>query len=46
MKRHNLQKTMDLLQSKFGKNSVLRASSLLEESTIRERNEFIGGHRK
>ena len=44
--RHNLQKTMDLLQSKYGKNSVLRASSLLEESTIRERNEFIGGHRK
>ena len=37
---------MDALQSKFGKNSVLRASSLLEESTIRERNEFIGGHRK
>ena len=46
IKRHNLQKTMDLLQNKFGKNSVLRASSLLEESTIRERNEFIGGHRK
>ena len=46
LKRHSLQKTMDLLQSKFGKNSVLRASSLLEESTIRERNEFIGGHRK
>ena len=44
--RHNLQKTIDLLQSKYGKNSVLRASSLLEESTIRERNEFIGGHRR
>ena len=44
--RRNLQKTMDLLQSKYGKNSVLRASSLLEESTIRERNEFIGGHHK
>ena len=46
IKRRNLQKTMDMLQSKFGKNSVLRASSLLEESTIRERNSFIGGHRK
>ena len=46
IKRRNLQKTIDLLQSKYGKNSVLRASSLLEESTIRERNEFIGGHRK
>ena len=46
IKRRNLQKTMDKLQSKFGKNSVLRASSLLEESTIKERNNFIGGHRK
>ena len=46
IKRRNLQKTIDKLQSKFGKNSVLRASSLLEESTIKERNNFIGGHRK
>ena len=46
IKRRNLQKTMDKLQNKFGKNSVLRASSLLEESTIKERNNFIGGHRK
>ena len=46
IKRRNLQKTMDKLQTKFGKNSVLRASSLLEESTIKERNSFIGGHRK
>ena len=44
--RRNLQKAVDQLHSKFGNNSVLRASSLLEESTIRERNEFIGGHRK
>ena len=46
IKRHNLQKTVDELHNKFGNNSVLRASSLLEESTIKERNEFIGGHRK
>ncbi len=46
IKRRNLQKTMDKLHNKFGKNSVLRASSLLEESTIKERNNFIGGHRK
>ena len=44
--RHNLQKTLDLLHSKYGKNSVLRASAFLEESTVKERNEFIGGHRK
>ncbi len=46
IKRRNLQKTMDKLHDKFGKNSVLRASSLLEESTIKDRNNFIGGHHK
>ena len=46
IKRHNLQKAVDELHSKFGNNSVLRASSLVEESTIKERNEYIGGHRK
>ena len=46
IKRRNLQKTIDMLQTKFGKNSILRASSLLEESTIIDRNNFIGGHRK
>ena len=45
-KRHNLQKAVDKLHSKYGNNSILRASSLLEESTIKERNEYIGGHRK
>ena len=44
--RHNLQKAVDKLHRKYGNNSVLRASSLLEESTIKERNEYIGGHRK
>ena len=44
--RHQLQKTLDALHRKYGKNSVLRASALLEESTVKERNEYIGGHRK
>ena len=44
--RRNLQKTVDLLHKKYGNNSVLRASSLLEESTIIERNGYIGGHKK
>ena len=44
--RRNLQKTVDKLHIKYGNNSVLRASSLLEESTIKERNEYIGGHKK
>ena len=46
MERHDLQKTIDKVHKKYGKNSVLRASSLLEESTVKERNEFIGGHRR
>ena len=44
--RLNLQKAVDKLHNKYGNNSVLRASSLLEESTIKERNEYIGGHHK
>ncbi len=44
--RRNLQKAVDKLHKKYGNNSVLRASSLLEESTIKERNEYIGGHKK
>ena len=46
IKRHDLQQALDVLHSKYGKNSILRASALLEESTIRERNEYIGGHRR
>ena len=46
IKRQDLQIALDTLHSKYGKNSILRASALLEESTIRERNEYIGGHRR
>lgn len=43
---HNLQKMIDLLHNKYGKDVILRASALLEESTAIERHGFIGGHRK
>lgn len=43
-KEENKNKTIDYINSKFGKNSLLRASSLLDNSTIRERNKKIGGH--
>lgn len=46
MRKHDLLKTMDKLQDKYGKNIVLRASSLLESSTVKERNNMIGGHRR
>lgn len=41
-----LERTIDTIQAKYGKNSLLRGSALLEDSTIRERHEQIGGHRK
>ena len=34
----------DQIKKKYGKNSVLKASSLLEDSTIKERNNKVGGH--
>lgn len=40
----NLNETIDEIKDRFGKNSLLKASSLLEDSTITERNKKIGGH--
>ncbi len=40
----NKEKAVDEITSKFGKNSLLKASALLEDSTIKERNKKIGGH--
>lgn len=37
--------TIDEITDRFGKNSLLKASSLLKDSTIKERNNKIGGHR-
>lgn len=39
-----LSKTMDTIRKKYGKNSLLRASSYLPDATGRKRNNFIGGH--
>ena len=44
--QNKLQKTMDRLQDKYGKNILLRASALTENSTAIERHNQIGGHRK
>ena len=43
---HELFKTMDKLKDKYGKNILLRASALTENSTAIERHNQIGGHRK
>lgn len=42
----NLYLAMDEIQAKYGKNSILRASSLLKNSTAKIRHNQIGGHRK
>ena len=36
--------TIDEIKNKFGKNSIVKASSLLPDSTAIARNEKIGGH--
>ena len=43
-KDDNKNKAIDAIVSKHGKNSILKASALLSDSTIRERNKKIGGH--
>ena len=40
----NLEKTIDHIKERFGKNSILKASNLLEDSTAIARNGKIGGH--
>ena len=41
-----LQSTMDKIQMKYGKNILLRASALTEDSTAIERHNQIGGHKR
>lgn len=43
-KERDYNKAIDDIKLKFGANMVLKASSLLDDSTIRERNGKIGGH--
>ena len=40
----HIQKTMLNIKGRFGKNAILRASSLLEEGTLQFRDALIGGH--
>ena len=46
IKNQDLSKAMDKLKDKYGKNILLRASALTENSTAIERHNQIGGHRK
>lgn len=38
--------TIDKITEKFGDNSILKASSLIDYSTIKKRNNTLGGHNK
>lgn len=44
IKEEKLFDTLDKIKKRYGKNSVRRASTELEYSTAKERNEEIGGH--
>lgn len=43
-KNTNINNAIDNITSKYGNNSILHATSLLNTSTIKSRNEKIGGH--
>lgn len=40
----NINDTVDKIKIKYGKNSLLKATNLLDDSTAIERNQKIGGH--
>lgn len=43
-REEDIQKTLLSIKGRFGKNAILRASSLEEDGTIRYRNTLVGGH--
>lgn len=43
-KELEIEKTIDRIKLRYGKNSVLKGSSLEKHATARERNKQIGGH--
>ena len=44
LEKRSLRLAMDYIANHYGKNAILRASSLLDASTIRHRHGLIGGH--
>ncbi len=43
---NKINETIDKITNKFGDNSILKASSLTADSTIKKRNNTLGGHNK
>lgn len=46
IKKDSINSAVDEIKNKYGKNSIIKASNLLKDSTIIERNKKIGGHRE
>jgi DNA polymerase V len=46
LEKRSLMHSLDAIRFRYGKNSVLRCSSLLGASTIKVRHEQIGGHKQ
>jgi len=44
VKEHTLQKTVIAIKKKYGKNAILKGTSLEEKATGQIRNKLIGGH--
>ncbi len=44
-KREMVEKHLDAIRNKYGKNSVMRASSLTESGTIQQRKNLVAGHK-
>lgn len=45
-KKDSIKTTIDEIKNKYGKNSIIKASNLLKDSTMIERNKKLGGHRE
>ena len=43
-KERTIQETLNAVRGKFGKNAMLKGTSLKDKVTTRERNEQVGGH--
>lgn len=46
VRKDNINSAVDEIKNKYGKNSIIKASNLLKDSTAIERNKKIGGHRE
>jgi len=43
-KEKKIQKTINLIKNKYGKNSIVKAMDLEEDATTIKRNKLVGGH--